>query len=101
MLLLELLLALAVVVALRVRAEELAIGRHPQPDQSSESPDAVEPGELLSLLPAPRVVVDRHLVDPIPESQRARRDVRLDLEAVAIEVQTFPELGPQDLVAGL
>src|SRR2546421_8317774 len=95
------LLPLAVVVPVVLRPEELGVGGEAEPGQGAESLDPVLPGQLLALHPRTRVVVDRHLVDAVAESQHPGRDVGLDVEAGALQVEALPEVRTQHFVARL
>src|SRR5207244_8880599 len=77
----ELLMSLAVIPVVNARAEELTVRHQAQASQSGQRLHPVDPGELLALRPAPRVVVDGHLMDSVAQAQDARRDVRLDVKA--------------------
>src|ERR1041385_4397135 len=61
----------------------------------------VAPSDLLSLGARPRIELHRQLVDAMPRPQQARRDLRLDVEAVCIQVKRPRHVDAHDFVAGL
>src|SRR5207249_1769200 len=61
----------------------------------------VEPRQLFALLAAARVVADWHFVDSIAEAQHPCRDLRLDVEAIAAQIQPPNQVRPQGLEPGL
>src|SRR5437762_13716403 len=95
----ELLVSLAVIPVVNARAEALTVRHQAQASQSGQRLHPVDPGELLALRPAPRVVVDGLLTASVAQAQDARRDVRLDVKAPRAQVPRAPHGRSQHLVA--
>src|SRR5207237_5280426 len=83
----QLSLPLAVVARVGRASEQGAVGAEAETYELAHRPQAVEPGQLLALGPAARVVADRHLVDPIAEPQDPAGAVGLDVNPLALEVE--------------
>src|SRR5437667_10522668 len=94
-------LALAVIIVVPQLAEQRRRRLQPEPDQRPQRLDSVPPGQLLAFLTSTSVVVDGHLVYPVPEPQEAGGDLGLDVEARTLQVQPPPEVRSEDLVARL
>src|SRR2546430_6393239 len=72
-----------------------------QPHQSRQRLTSVSHTDLLALAVRAWRIGDRNVDDPFAESQHLGRDLGLDVEAIAFQLQSTPEVRGQDLVAGL
>src|SRR5436190_19241106 len=89
------------IVAVDRRAEESFVWGYPQSHERADGTNAIEPRQLFAFFAAPRVVVNRDLVDSVSEPQRARRNVGLDVKAGSAKAEPSPEIRSDDFVAGL
>src|SRR5204863_5893860 len=62
--------------------------------------DAVAPSDLFALVISPPVVGDGHFVHAIPALENLRRNLGLDAESVALELERSEHLDPHCLIAG-
>src|SRR5207253_3533443 len=72
-----------------------------QPHQSRQRLKSVGHTDLLALADRAWRIGDRNVGDPFAESQHLGCDLGLDVEAIAFQLQSTPEVRVQDLVAGL
>src|SRR5450759_4017020 len=82
-------------------AEEALVRGKAKSHQRPHGVHSIDPCQLLSLVSAACVVVNRHLVNAVAESQDAGRDVRLDVESRAAEAKPLPQIRPEHLIARL
>src|SRR5690606_16534559 len=70
-------------------------------EDAVERAPAVAGPDLLALGVAAAVVPDARLVDPKPSARELRHDLRLEAEAVLLDLDGLDDLATEDLVAGL